>query len=242
MINDFILRILIAASVLVFTYFISKYARVSLERAFSKFGVEFARKISEFVRYFIIFLGVAAVVSILSLDVMAISIIIASVAIFLLISMRDIVLNLAAELYLAIRRPFKENDWIKVGEIEGTVKSIGSMDTEIITYDGELVIVPNSYFLRYPVINKSQSLARYVELKLTFQKGNLDDLESAINDVLEEIKSELFGEPELLSISEKDNRVEAFISLPVVNVRKLRWLAARIAKGFLARGIEVEVE
>jgi len=116
------------------------------------------------------------------------------------------------------------------------------MDTEIITYDGDLVVIPNSYFLKHPIINKSQSLARYVELKLSFPKMKLDKLEQAVTEVLEEIKPELFGDPELLSMSEKDQIVEAHVSLPIVNVRKLRWLTARMAKGFLTRGIEVEIE
>ena len=59
---------------------------------------------------------------------------------------------------------------------------------------------------------------------------------------MKEIKSELFGEPEILSINEREKSIEAFVSLPVVNVRKLSWLAARIAKSFFSRGIEVEVE
>ncbi len=240
--EDVILRILIAAAVLILSYFLGGYVKSRLERVLSKFGAGFARKTSDLVRYFILFVGIAAMVSILSLDIMAISVIIVAILILLLVSMRDIVLNLAAELYLATRKPFKENDWIKVGEIEGSVKSIGGMDTEIITYDGDLVVIPNSYFLRHPIINKSQSLARYVELKLSFPKMKLDKLEQAVTEVLEEIKPELFGDPELLSMSEKDQMVEAHVSLPIVNVRKLRWLTARMAKGFLTRGIEVEIE
>ncbi len=240
--NDLLLRVLVAAAVLIFAYFISRYSRISLERALSKFGVGFARKLAEVVRYFILFMGAAIAASILSLDIMAISVIIAAILIFLLVSMRDIMLNLAAEFYLAMRKPFKENDWIKVGDIEGTVKSIGSMDTEIITYEGDLVVVPNSYFMRNPIINKSQSLARYVELKLTLPKMKLDKIEAAVEEILKEIKPELFGEPELLSIEETGDRVEVVLSLPIVNVRKLRWLSARIAKEFYARGMEVEVE
>lgn len=239
---NLIVRVISAAAVLIITYFISKYARVSLERSLSRFGAGFARKFAEIVRYFVIFMGAAIAVSVLSLDVMAISVIGVAIFIFLLVSMRDIFLNMAAEIYLAIRRPFKENDWIKVGEIEGTVKSIGGMDTELITYDGDLVIVPNSFFLRNPVINKSQSLARHVEFRLRMPRMRLDKVEGAVEEVLREIRPELFGEPELLSIEETGDEVEVILSLPIVNVRKLKWLSARIAKAFHAKGIEVEVE
>jgi small-conductance mechanosensitive channel len=240
--SDFLFRMFIAAAVLILAYFISKYARLSLERMLSKFGLGFAKRVAEFVRYFVLFIGAVIAVSVLSLDVTAILVVTTLILIFFLAGLRDIVLNLAAELYLVVRKPFKDNDHIKVGDIEGTVRSIRGMDTEIITYDGDLVIVPNSYFLKHPIINKSQSLVRHVELKLIFPKMELNEIELAIQEVLKEIKPELFGEPELLSVSEKGDRVEAFVSLPVVNVRKLRWLTSKIAKGFFARGVEVEIE
>lgn len=240
--SDLLLRGLIATAVIILAYFISKYARLSLERVLSKFGLGFARRIAELIRYFVLFIGAVVAVSVLSLDMTAISVIMVLILILLLVSVRDMVLNLASELYLVVRKPFKDNDQIKVGDIEGAVRSIRAMDTEIITYDGDLVIVPNSYFLKYPIINKSQSIVRNIELKLIFHRKELDEVERAIQEVLMEIKPELFGEPDLLSISEKGGKVEAFISIPIVNVRKLRWLIAKITKGFFTKGIEVEVE
>ncbi len=204
--------------------------------------ISFARRIAEIARYFILFIGAVAAISVLSFDMTALSVIIASILILFLVSVRDMVLNFASELYLVVRKPFKNDDLIKVGDIEGTVKSIRAMDTEIITYDGDLVIVPNSYFLKYPVINKSQSIVRNIELKLIFPRKELEEIEHAINEVLTEIKPELFGEPELLSVSEKGGKVEAFITLPIVNVRKLRWLTVKITKGFFIRGLEVDIE
>ncbi|MEM3506309.1 MAG: mechanosensitive ion channel [Candidatus Bathyarchaeia archaeon] len=240
--SDFLFRVFIAATVLILAYFVSKYACSSLERGLSKFGLGFAKRIAKLARYFVLFIGAVIAVSVLSLDVTAILIITILILIFIIAGLRDMVLNLAAELYLVIRKPFKDNDYIKVGDIEGTVISIREMDTEIITYDGDLVIVPNSYFLKHPIINKSQSLVRHIELKLIFTKMELKEVELAIQEVLREIKPELFGEPELLSVSEKGDRIEAFINLPIVNVRKLRWLTSKIIKNFFTRGVEVEIE
>lgn len=240
--SDFLIRVFIAVAILILAYFVSKYTCSSLEQGLSKFSLKFAKRIAKLVRYFILFIGAVIAVSVLSLDVTAILVITMLILIFIITGLRDIVLNLAAELYLVTRRPFKDNDYIKVGDIEGVVRSIREMDTEIITYDGDLVIVPNSYFLKYPIINKSQSLVRHVELKLIFTKMEIKEVELAIQEVLREITPELFGEPELLSVSEKGDRIEAFISLPIVNVRKLRWLTSKIVKNFFIRGIEVEVE
>lgn len=240
--SDVAVRIIIAFAVIIVTYFISNYTRLSLERVLSKFGASFAKRIAEISRYFILLIGVVVAVSVLSLDVTVISIIAVIVSLLILISMRDIVLNLASELYIVMRRPFRENDQIKVGDVEGTVRSIRALDTEIVTYDGEVVIVPNSYFLKHPIINKSQSIVRNIELKLIFQSGKFEEIKPAVQEVLSELKPELFGEPEILSINEMEDKVEAFISLPIVNVRKLKWLTAKITKSLLLRGIEVEIE
>ncbi|MEM1976578.1 MAG: mechanosensitive ion channel [Nitrososphaerota archaeon] len=239
---NLILRIVSAVMVLVIAYFLSKHARLSFEKSLSRFGTGFASKFAEIVRYFIIFMGAAIAISILSLDVMAISIIGAVIFILVLVSMRDIFLNMAAELYLAIRRPFKENDWIRVGDVEGVVKSIGGMDTELITYDGDLVIIPNSFFLRHPVINKSQSIVRRIEFKLMMPRMDLDRVKETVQEVMKEIKPELLGDPELISIKETGDKVEVIMSLPIVNLRKLRWLSAKIVKAYHARGIDVEIE
>lgn len=241
-VSDLIIRIIVAVAILIATYFISNYLRSSLERILSKFGASFARRIAEISRCFIFLIGVVVAVSVLSLDVTAISIIAVVVSLLVLISARDIVLNLASELYIVMRRPFRENDQIRVGDVEGIVRSIRALDTEIVTYDGEVVIVPNSYFLRYPIINKSQSIVRNIELKLIFHDKKFEEIKPVIQEVLSELKPELFGEPEILSINEMENKVEAFISLPIVNLRKIKWLTAKIAKSFLLRGIEVEIE
>ncbi|MEM0253973.1 MAG: mechanosensitive ion channel [Candidatus Bathyarchaeia archaeon] len=242
LIGDIALRIIIAGSIIIVTYFISNYTRLSLERILSKFGASFAKRIAEISRCFILLIGVVVAISVLSLDVTAISIIAIVISLLVLISARDIVLNLASELYIVMRRPFRENDQIKVGDVEGMVRSIRALDTEIVTYDGEVVIVPNSYFLKYPVINKSQSIVRNIELKLIFPGRKFEEIKPVVQEILSELKPELFGEPEILSINEMEDKVEAFISLPIVNVRKLKWLAAKITKSLLSRGIEVEIE
>ncbi|MDH5816672.1 MAG: mechanosensitive ion channel [Candidatus Nezhaarchaeota archaeon] len=239
---NLLLRIVMAIIAVASACFISNYARSSLERVLSKFGAEFAKRVAEVFRYFIIFIGVVAAISILSLETTILTAIAVIIVVLLIIGLRDVILNLTSELYLVLRRPFKVGDQIKVGDVEGTVRTIKALDTEIITYEGDLVIVPNSYFLKNPIINKSQSIVKHVELRLTFHGKGIGEVRNTVQEVLMEIKPELFGEPEVLTISEKENKVEALVSIPIVNVRKLRWLVAKIARSFSSRGLEVEVE
>ncbi len=57
---------------------------------------------------------------------------------------QDIFKNFLAGILLLIQEPFSINDQIIVGDYEGTVKSINIRTTQIRTYQGELVLLPNS--------------------------------------------------------------------------------------------------
>ena len=240
--DSFLFRVIAAVTVAVIAFIVSGYVRTSLEKFLSKFGAGFAAKFSEVARYFILILGAVIAFSILSLDIMVISIILGGVFVLILVSMRDVLLNMAAELYLRVRKPFDEGDWVKVGEFEGRVRTIGSLDTELVTSEGERMIIPNSLFLTHPIINKSQAIATYVDVKLIFSNMVLSKLEPAVESALSEIRPELLGEPEILSINERGDKAEIMVSLPVVNLKKMRWLINRLSKAFYRQGIEVEIE
>lgn len=243
MIPDILLyRIIIVAVVIMLAYIFSMYLRMYLKKILSKFGADFAAKLSEVTRYFILILGAIISFSILSLDIMVISIILGGIFILILISVRDILLNMAAEVYLRVRKPFDEGDWIRIAELEGRVRTIGSLDTEIIAPEGERIIIPNSIFLNHPIINKSQAITTYVDVKLIFPETSIDKVESAVRSALNEIRPELLGEPEILSINEKDDKVKVVVTLPIVNLRKIRWLISRLSREFYRQGMEVEIE
>ncbi|MDJ0729751.1 MAG: mechanosensitive ion channel family protein [Crocosphaera sp.] len=57
---------------------------------------------------------------------------------------QDIFKNFLAGILLLIQEPFRINDQIIVGEYEGTVESISIRTTQIRTYQGERVLLPNS--------------------------------------------------------------------------------------------------
>ncbi|MEA5534184.1 mechanosensitive ion channel family protein [Crocosphaera sp. XPORK-15E] len=57
---------------------------------------------------------------------------------------QDIFKNFLAGILLLVQEPFRINDQIIVGEYEGTVESINIRTTQIITYQGERILLPNS--------------------------------------------------------------------------------------------------
>jgi small-conductance mechanosensitive channel len=57
---------------------------------------------------------------------------------------KDILQNWLAGFLILIRRPFRRGDQIKLGDVEGTVQAVETRATLVRTYDGRLVVIPNS--------------------------------------------------------------------------------------------------
>ena len=57
---------------------------------------------------------------------------------------QDILSNLLAGVLLLIRQPFESGDQIEVSDRRGTVQAITIRETQIKTFDGEKVIIPNA--------------------------------------------------------------------------------------------------
>ncbi|MGD1896459.1 MAG: mechanosensitive ion channel family protein [Phormidesmis sp.] len=64
---------------------------------------------------------------------------------------QDIFKNFLSGILLLLQEPFSLGDQIIVGEFEGTVAEIALRSTQIRTYQGELVVVPNSIVFTSPV-------------------------------------------------------------------------------------------
>lgn len=75
-------------------------------------------------------------------------------------ALRDIISNFVSGLLILGLRPFRLGDEIVVGEIEGTVVRIELRATQIRTYDGRLVLVPNAELFTSRVTNNTASPVR----------------------------------------------------------------------------------
>jgi small conductance mechanosensitive channel len=128
---------------LALAFALSRIMRRALLRAQRR---DLAALVSSFVFWLIILFGALVVLTILlpsmkPVDIFA-SLGIGSIAVGF--AFKDILQNWLAGFLILIRRPFRRGDQIKLGDVEGTVQAVETRATLVRTYDGRLVVIPNS--------------------------------------------------------------------------------------------------
>ncbi len=63
--------------------------------------------------------------------------------------------NLISGVIILVARPYKVGDIVEVDGMAGTVLAIGLRATEVLTYDGVNLLVPNSNFLSNTIVNRT---------------------------------------------------------------------------------------
>ena len=101
-------------------------------------------------------------------------------------SVQGLLGNFFSGILLLINKPFKEGDFVEVGDKVGVVKNIGFFNTTINTLDNITTVVPNGDLTSASVKNYSKEPLRRVDLTFnTSYDAPTDDVKAAILEVIE---------------------------------------------------------
>jgi MscS family membrane protein len=78
---------------------------------------------------------------------------------------RDTVSNIFGSLTILLDRPFHIGDWVRIGDIDGSVESVGMRSTRVRTFYNSLITVPNGELITATVDN--MGARRYRRIKTT---------------------------------------------------------------------------
>ncbi|WP_172399686.1 mechanosensitive ion channel family protein [Geothermobacter hydrogeniphilus] len=77
---------------------------------------------------------------------------------------KDTLANIFGSIMILLDRPFGLGDWIKTGDLEGTVEEVGFRSTRIRTFAKTLITVPNSVIANQSINNFSRMPKRRIKL------------------------------------------------------------------------------
>jgi small-conductance mechanosensitive channel len=215
-----------------------------LERREVGHGARFA--LAKITRYAIVLVG--ALVAVTSLGIRLDALLAASTVVLVGIGfgLQNIAQNFVSGLILLIERPVARGDFIRIGQVFGSVMDVGMRATRVVTRDEVAIIVPNSELITAQVVNHSVPTTN---LRITVRVGVAYGSDAArVREVLLGVAQ---ADPELLKEPAPEVRLDDFgdssldfsllvwIRNPREDLRAASRLRFAIAAAFRAEGIEI---
>ena len=142
----------------------------------------FLHNMIKLVLYVIVALTAANVIGIPLTSVVTL---IASAGVAVSLAMQGALSNLVGGLTLLLLKPIRAGEYIKVGDYEGTVRTVGTFYTTVTTFDNRLINLPNSTLTNTAIVNFSREGTRRLDIVFSVSYGSdPDQVYKTLNDVI----------------------------------------------------------
>lgn len=184
-------NLLLAVLVIILGFYLSKLVTRFAKKVFGKLshGVVITNLFGSFVYLTCIGITLFIALSILKLDKALTSLLagagIAGLA--LAFAFQDIAANFMSGILITIRKPLRVGDVIKIKDYMGKVHAVNLRDTVVLTFQGQMVIIPNKDVLQNPIENFSLLGKRRMDLTVGVSYG--EDLEKVKEVTLDAVGS-----------------------------------------------------
>ena len=171
---------LVAILLLVFGWLAAAWARRLIRRALEGSGridPTLRPVIASAVRYLILVVVLVAVLAKFGIQTASILAVLGAAGLAIGLSLQGTLSNVASGFMLLCLRPFGVSDYVDVEGTAGTVREIGLFTTELETYDGVYVMIPNAQVFGRTIKNYSRLPYRRIDVTVGISYG--DDIEKA---------------------------------------------------------------
>ncbi|EGO64977.1 mechanosensitive ion channel family protein [Acetonema longum] len=88
---------------------------------------------------------------------------------------KDLLANIFSGVVIITDKPFSIGDWVKTGDVEGTVEDISFRSIRIRQFDASVVTIPNAGLINSPIINFSRRTLRRISFNLEVRYDTSSD-------------------------------------------------------------------
>ena len=111
-------------------------------------------------------------------------------------ALQDVSKNLIAGVLLLLQQPFDIGDTVEVGGFAGIITNINLRATEMQTFDGILVLIPNTTVYSKPIKNFNRVEQRCLELPINIAYGSgVQTAEQTVQKALESVPGVIAEDP-----------------------------------------------
>ncbi len=143
------------------------------------------RVIASVVRYAILVFVLIAVLAQFGIQTASIIAVLGTAGLAIGLALQGTLQNIAAGIMLLFLRPFRVGDYVDAEGLAGTVEEIGLFTTQMRTYDGIYVEVPNGQIWTRTITNYSRVTARRLDLVVGIgYEDDIDKAQAALMDLL----------------------------------------------------------
>ena len=187
MLPNFILAIL----VLIIFVFAAKLIKKVSENVFNRTlnNRSLSSLISKVIYIVVITIGTFVALGLLNLDKTVTSLLagVGIIGLALGFAFQDIATNFIAGFFMAVKRPFRIGQVIHCEGHSGVIKRIGIRTTEVTSFQGQEMIIPNKMLFQNPLINDSENVYKRIDLNVGISYG--EDLERVRDIAIEAVKN-----------------------------------------------------
>lgn len=182
-------NLLSGIGVLAVGLFLVHWGMKLLDRYDAKMKIEPTLKgfLKTLVRILLYVVVVMTAVSTMGIPLTSIVTLLASAGVAVSLAMQGVLTNLIGGFILLLFKPIRVGEYVRIGDNEGTVKTIGAFYTEMATFDNRHINLPNGSLTNTAIVNYSREGTRRLDLTFSVAyESDLDQVYEVLNRVVKE--------------------------------------------------------
>ncbi|PAF47808.1 mechanosensitive ion channel protein [Helicobacter sp. 12S02634-8] len=157
------LALLKAVIILVVGFYIAKIVRSKTHRFIGKRDEILGNFISQVAFIAVLIVTIVTMLGNIGVQTASILAVLGTAGVAIALALKDSLSSIAGGIILIVLRPFKKNDTIEIGPINGKVEAINLFNTMIRMPDDKLAVLPNRNVVNANIINCTDSEKRRIE-------------------------------------------------------------------------------